>query len=897
MAAVVSHILITGDFVLDHHVYEGRRHHYGDDASVGVRVVRQAGGAALVHALLAELLTSDPAWRSQLAVSDPAPLDPSTGQRTTAFEVRPSQQAYAFWRPHPQRDGERRFWRVSEAMGFGQKEDNTPACETWPPARDLPQDPEIVVFSEGGMGFRGDESCWRLPCLDTARWIVLKTAAPLCTGKLWELLSKTHREKLVVVVSARELRQSAARVPAGLSWEQTLQHLLRELQSGRTLAPLTQCRHLVVAFESEGGLWLDLEKREGGSTAPAPDCQAHFVYTSGSIEGELAHEVAGTAFGFVSCLAATVAFELSTDVDCPDLVRAIEHGMAAMRDLRERGHGGITDTLDGFPAARVANVVRNATHGSARAVFAFGEPASRENWSLLRESLPAPGPAYEVARLVVRRGPIALANLPHLRIGKLLSADPHEIEALRSLTQVVRRYRDDRGAKRPLSIGVFGPPGAGKSFAVRELATALVGKGSWLEFNLSQFDGPEDLIGAFHQIRDRVLQQQLPVAFFDEFDSHGYEWLQHLLAPMQDGRFQEGQLTHTIGKCLFVCAGGTSWTFDTFGPTRTDGRNETQAQRDFRLLKGFDFKSRLDAYLDVVGPCRRLVSPPPEGVPAEQTACINDHCFWPDPDDIFFPVRRALMIRSELKVAPDERLEIDDGLLEALLRVEKLEHGSRSLSKLLQPFLSTDETALREPLRRSMLLPTHQLAMHTDANEFLRLCDEGRTRSPGADTLAPAAIEVMAPAIHETWRQLGRRQGWLQAEEDRDFEDIGDFRQSSNVAAASRMHMILQLVGLSLEDGPATRDEEASIRNILESHLELLADAEHSGWMEWHLARGWRYTEGLEKKDDARKLHPCLLPFSQLSESEKDKDRETIRHYPDFAREAKKKIVRGNADR
>ena len=79
------------------------------------------------------------------------------------------------------------------------------------------------------------------------------------------------------------------------------------------------------------------------------------------------------------------------------------------------------------------------------------------------------------------------------------------------------------------------------------------------EFNLSQFQDAPDLNGAFHQVRDLALAGLTPVVLWDEFDSRDLHWLQYLLAPMQDGRFQDGQLNHAIGKSVFIFAGGTSW--------------------------------------------------------------------------------------------------------------------------------------------------------------------------------------------------------------------------------------------------------------------------------------------------------------------------------------------------
>ena len=43
-------------------------------------------------------------------------------------------------------------------------------------------------------------------------------------------------------------------------------------------------------------------------------------------------------------------------------------------------------------------------------------------------------------------------------------------------------------------------------------------------------------------------------------------------------------------------------------------------------------------------------------------------------------------------------------------------------------------------------------------------------------------------------------------------------------------------------------------------------------WANNRIAEGWRYGP---VRDDAQKKHPCLIPYEQLPESEKDYDRAT----------------------
>lgn len=53
---------------------------------------------------------------------------------------------------------------------------------------------------------------------------------------------------------------------------------------------------------------------------------------------------------------------------------------------------------------------------------------------------------------------------------------------------------------------------------------------------------------------------------------------------------------------------------------------------------------------------------------------------------------------------------------------------------------------------------------------------------------------------------------------------------------------------------------------------ERLADNAHDHWAHQRLVQGWTYGRN---RDDARKEHPCLVPYEQLPESEKDYDRNT----------------------
>lgn len=55
--------------------------------------------------------------------------------------------------------------------------------------------------------------------------------------------------------------------------------------------------------------------------------------------------------------------------------------------------------------------------------------------------------------------------------------------------------------------------------------------------------------------------------------------------------------------------------------------------------------------------------------------------------------------------------------------------------------------------------------------------------------------------------------------------------------------------------------------------IERLAENTHDLWATQRLSQGWSYGP---QRDDVRKLHPCLVSYADLPESEKEYDRVTV---------------------
>jgi hypothetical protein len=80
--------------------------------------------------------------------------------------------------------------------------------------------------------------------------------------------------------------------------------------------------------------------------------------------------------------------------------------------------------------------------------------------------------------------------------------------------------------------------------------------------------------------------------------------------------------------------------------------------------------------------------------------------------------------------------------------------------------------------------------------------------------------------------------------------------------------------GLVTAYTPETIDtSHISLAPDLQELVETLAKNNHDHWAISRIKEGWRHGE---RRNDDRKLHPDLLPYDQLPDSEKEYDRKTV---------------------
>ncbi len=474
-----------------------------------------------------------------------------------------------------------------------------------------------------------------------------------------------------------------------------------------------------------------------------------------------------------------------------------------------------------------------------------------------------PGRYLAVAERIVCEGTDVLAaHVPVCRYGELISADKEEIENYRTIKALLDDYIEqfDRleGDRRlqPLSVAVFGAPGCGKSFGVKQIAGSC-SRFTTTSLNISQFSGPQEFFEALREAL-QYKNNAIPLVFIDEFDSElngtPRGWLRYFLAPMQDGEFTLNGKRCEVPAAVFVFAGATASSFNRFLP-HTEEEHEA-----FRLVKGSDFVSRLKGILNIKGPN-------PAGV-TDRSAVI----------------RRGMLLREQISrrfpwICGDgtSGVNISRCLLSAMLSVSEYRHGTRSLELILA--MSCLSGVKR--FTPSCLPMEEQLNLHLNARDFMQKLE--------FEQIMGGMVEKYAQIAHEHYRARRLEELAQQPDERREvedpelalWEDLDEYYKEGYRSRIRYLGEQLMSYDISIGLRPAQPGLADGIQELYGPNLEELARIEHDRWMRDKRAEGWRPG----RPDREMKLTPDLVPYEELDKDTQELIRRSLRDVPLFLRE------------
>jgi hypothetical protein len=641
------------------------------------------------------------------------------------------------------------------------------------------------------------------------------------------------------------LQALQAAITQSPSWDRTIEDVERELRGGvfsgdfarvQRVAVLFQCAGVAVCSRLDGELRLE-----------------RLLYHPEELPGAFEARRPGAILGATSLLTAALARHTLEPASYPLFVAA-GRGLAAIRDAHDNGGGRVqgrdatallasfTGGKDGSarlyhpPAELPTNALPEASFRAAFPRRALGEPEPTAPCSDLVQDVTGPGYEFVLAlamQVVLRGVAMTLDSVPQAHYGAYLTVDREEIEHVNEVRRLIAGYRVAASDRRPLALAVFGPPGSGKSFAIKQVAAELFGRAqAVLEFNLSQLGSREELHAAFDQVRDATVRGQIPLVFWDEFDSGQLVWLKEFLAPVQDAEYRAGSVVHPFGKVIFVFAGGTCTTFQEFDRSAVAGATGEQ----FRLAKGPDFVSRLRGYVNIKGPNPWLT-------PGQTTALP------PAEADVAHLIRRAILLRSVVERAQPQLIEasgraaIGAGVLRGFLRTEQFRHGARSLEAIVG---MSDLSGARHYGVAELPSPD-LLGLHASA-DFIRWVQESE--------LEEATIELLAEATHRAWQQSREAAGWTYAtlrDDERRAHPLlvayerlpeGDRERNRHTARVTlaKLRQIgyrVERVPPSLQSGPAS----LPATRLSASERRRLIEIEHGLWLRDRLLHGYAYAE------------------------------------------------------
>jgi hypothetical protein len=135
--------------------------------------------------------------------------------------------------------------------------------------------------------------------------------------------------------------------------------------------------------------------------------------------------------------------------------------------------------------------------------------------------------------------------------------------------------------------------------------------------------------------------------------------------------------------------------------------------------------------------------------------------------------------------------------------------------------------------------------------------------------------EQLARVIHRHYVAMEAAKGNTEADNPSmaPWERLPETLRQSSIAQARHVGVRLTAIGATV----IPRSAAAPEFTFTPPEIDLLARMEHDRWKQERAADGWRHGE---QRDNARKLHPDMVDWADLSDEAQDKDRDVITSLP-----------------
>jgi signal transduction histidine kinase len=156
------------------------------------------------------------------------------------------------------------------------------------------------------------------------------------------------------------------------------------------------------------------------------------------------------------------------------------------------------------------------------------------------------------------------------------------------------------------------------------------------------------------------------------------------------------------------------------------------------------------------------------------------------------------------------------------------------------------------------------------------------------DIGAVGVHELVAQAIHEEYIEMQKNVGGTPETNPsiRPWNELPRRLKESNLRQVEDIWKTLYTIHCTIGLSSSTREP---LFAFTDREVEFLAEREHVRWVEERIKKGWRFSN---VRDYLQKIHECIIPWEQLSEAQREKDRNAVRALPGILAKVNLKIIR-----